>query len=126
MRALDLGMIIWSRSDQMATNRVRQPGEGAASSVMMSDAGAHLPGDRVRDELGRGGALVRRAERHERVDAGVPAHPLHEVARDQPAHRVPDHVHALVPGLDAHRLDEGLQATGDHPHVVGQRASSSG
>ena len=39
MRALDFGMIIWSRSDQMATNRVRHPGEGAASSVMMSEPG---------------------------------------------------------------------------------------
>ena len=121
-RALRLGTIIWSRSLHTASIRVRQPGAGSASSRDQVAARAELAGQAVRHQLGRAGAAVRGAERHQRVHPGVAAEPLHVVAGDQAAHAVPDDVDPLEAGLLAELLDPRGEAGGREPDVAGERA----
>ena len=84
-----------------------------------------LPGRscRVRplfQRVGEIAALVRRAERDERVHVGVTAESGHVVARDEPAHRVADDVDPLVAGLLDDPLDLGAEGSGRSADVAGE------
>ena len=121
MRALRCGSTSWSRSDQMAMKRVRQPGAGSASSV------EELAVGRICRMTGQGtncaGTVPQcgRAEGADRVHVRIAAEPLHVVARDQAAHRVADDVDALVAGLLADLLDQLAEPMRDVGDVVGER-----
>lgn len=55
---------------------------------------------------------MRRPEGDQGVDPAVAALPLHVVSGDEPAEAVPDHVHAVVPGLRADPLDVRAEVRG--------------
>ena len=85
-------------------------------------AGTQLADHRRRYDVREHRALVRRAERHQRLHPPVTALALQVVPGDQSAEAVPDDVHPLVPGLLAHPLDVGAQVGRAAGDVRRQRA----
>src|SRR6478735_7996459 len=83
-------------------------------------ARTQLTGQPVVPRVGEVAALVRGAERDERVHVLVAAEPGHVVARDEPAHRVPDDVDPLVAGLLDDPLDLGAQGSSRSTDVAGE------
>jgi hypothetical protein len=96
-------------SDHTARNLVRHVG-----------AGAHLATEFEGHDVRWERAAVGRAESHERMHVSVSVKALHEVATDEAAERMADHVHAFVPRLIAYPLDETAESRGDRSDVVGQ------